>query len=183
MTVIDRAILQPVNPILQAGLGGIPDSLLSRLNSAHVDRDACRWQLNAIVVGAACIVGNTRARDECFGRSAARVDARSAKQVTFNDRDGFARAGKACRQGRSGLASTDDNGIVFEVHSIAISADEANANVLCPVLVSNASFHAGYLALRRAARMRCTSRGMEPSDPRKCCIRLLRGIQHESWRC
>jgi hypothetical protein len=94
--MVHRAIAMPAtppihaaNPILQAGLRRIYYSLLSSLNSAHVDCDASRRELNSITMRAACIVGNARARDQCFGRSAAGVNA---------------------------CATTDNNGIVFAVH-------------------------------------------------------------------
>src|ERR1700674_1755248 len=116
VTLIDRTVLHPANPFLQAGPGRIYYSLLPSLNSAHVDCDAGRRELNSIAVGAACIEGDARTRDERFGRSAAGVDACAAKEMAFNDRDRLAGSSKARRQGRSGLATADNNGIVLEAH-------------------------------------------------------------------
>src|SRR5882757_2580648 len=87
VTFVDRTVLRAANPILQAALGRIYYLLLSSLNRAHVDRDVCRRELNPIAVRAACIVGNARACDQCFGRSAAGINACAAKEMAFNDCD------------------------------------------------------------------------------------------------
>jgi hypothetical protein len=116
VTFVDRTGLQAPHPILQSGLGRIDYSLLSSLNGAHVDCDTSRRELDSKVVRAARIVGNARARDQRFGRRAAGVNACSTKEMTFNDRDRLAGACKSRGQGRSGLAATENNGIVVAVH-------------------------------------------------------------------
>ena len=120
MPIVNSAVLRAANPTLQAVLGCIHYLLLPSLNSAHIDRDTRRAKFNSVRARAACVVRDTRARNERFGRSATGVHACAAKQMALDDRDGLARTGQSSGQGWAGLAGADNNRVVFVVVQSAV---------------------------------------------------------------
>jgi len=115
VALIDGAIFQAPQPAFDPGSGLPRYGILPRLHAFHIDIPLAA-KFDAKVGGTADHVGGVGAGDHRFRRNASRVDTGTAEQLALDDRDLHAGLGQAPRQGRAGLAGTDDDRVVGCAH-------------------------------------------------------------------
>jgi hypothetical protein len=110
MPLYDSTVLQPTQRIFHTLIRPSGNGIFARFDALHIDADNSS-DIESVFSASAGYMGSIGTCDHRLGGYAARIHARAAKQVTFNDGNRLLCVREPRSQGGARLPRPDDNGV------------------------------------------------------------------------